>query len=413
MKKAGKKKNPWKRLLKRYRQLPRQLRSPRVSERSRAQRLLAVTICIPVILFCLGWIASYQIEKVVIERKNAEYQALYAFTTPSMPPELTATPSESASPAVTATPIPTEVQTPDATPSASASPSPTPESSPETTASPVPTPSPEIDIFPDARTSESVDPISTESIPSAEPSAAQSLPEFPVSPDRTYAPHGTANPDTAVYSLESPPPVQESFADLLALNPETIGYLTIPDQISLPVVQRKNDNAFYLNHSFDLSESSAGTLFLDGANLLVPEDQNLLVYGHNMKNGTMFHTLLRYSDIDFLKENALVYFDTIYEDRVYVPFAILTASMDPDSMYYLDIRQFALDETSHAFFVQNLQALSVYDIPVDVCYDDSILMLVTCEYIHNDGRFIVALRELREDETEVQMKELLRYSTAK
>jgi hypothetical protein len=60
--------------------------------------------------------------------------------------------------------------------------------------------------------------------------------------DVADVPLGTPGPDTIVYAFPTPPPVLESFQALLALNPETVGYLTIGDMISLPVAQRENDN---------------------------------------------------------------------------------------------------------------------------------------------------------------------------
>ncbi len=59
-------------------------------------------------------------------------------------------------------------------------------------------------------------------------------------------------------------------------NADTVGYLDIEKTISLPVVQRENDNEYYLTHNFDGEESQEGTLFLDGANRLVPEDDCLI-----------------------------------------------------------------------------------------------------------------------------------------
>ena len=199
----------------------------------------------------------------------------------------------------------------------------------------------------------------------------------------------------------------------MATNPDTVGFLRIGDVISLPVVQRRNDNETYLNHSFNLEESIAGTLFLDGANLLVPEDDCLIVYGHNMRNGTMFHSLLSYAELSFLKENALVRFDTIYENRLYAPFAVLTVTAEPDSARYLNLRQFTLNGDDCEAFTGQLRRLSMWDIPLEVEAGDRLLLLVTCEYTHNNGRFVVALRQLRPDEDEDEVRAALRSARAK
>ena len=225
------------------------------------------------------------------------------------------------------------------------------------------------------------------------PSSEENLPSV------ADEPLPTPDSNTLVISLPTPPPVQESFSNLISLNQETVGFLSIENLIDLPVVQRKNDNDFYLNHGFDLSEAAEGTLFLDGVNLLVPEDDCLIVYGHNMNNGTMFGELDHYDDISFLKDHPLVQFDTIYENRTYVPIAAFPASMNPESASYFDLRQFIFTDETFDLFISRLKSRSVPDIPVDAFYGDRLLLLVTCEYTKDDGRFILALRQLRADET--------------
>ncbi len=206
-------------------------------------------------------------------------------------------------------------------------------------------------------------------------------------------PIATPDSETIVMALPTPPPVQDSFAELLKTNPETIGFLKIEDMLSLPVVQRKNDNDFYLNHNFEQAEAVEGTLFLDGLNLLVPEDDCLIIYGHNMHNGTMFGTLQRYGEADFLRNHPIVQFDTIYENRAYVPIAAFPASMDPDDADYFDVRRFAFDGLSFEQFVEELKARSVVNTSESAAYGDRLLLLVTCDYANNDGRFILALKQ--------------------
>ena len=353
-------------------------KSGRRARQRRARRRLAVCVCaVLVMLASLAYIFHYEYTRREIQRRNAEYSALYSI--PTFPPVKTRsaaaspTPNPTAvpTPVPTATPEPTAEVTPSPTPEPTPTPTPAPTAKPAMTATPAPTPSP--------------------------------TPAFEIALDATIAPLGTANADTLVVSLETPPPVQESFAALLEANPETIGFLSIEDVISLPVVQRPNDNEFYLNHSLDLEESLEGTLFLDGANLLVPEDDCLIVYGHNMRNGTMFRPLVEYEDLSFLKENALVRFDTLYENRIYVPFAALTVTADPDSARDINLRQLSFDPFNFHLFIRSLRTLSIWNSPVEVEYGDRILLLVTCEYTHDNGRFVLALRAQRDDEAPDQL----------
>lgn len=351
-----------------YRNLPRDLKSDKPARKRRAQNVIVISICIPVMIVCLCYMAHWELTRIAIERDNAAFSALYA-------PATTA-PTIAPTPQLTNTPVPT--------PEPTAQPS----STPEETRMPTPEPTAEPTSEPTME-------------PTAEPAPVPTAtPEpFEIAVDATRSPLATPDADTIVFALETPPPNQYAFGDLLALNPETVAFLRIGDFMSLPVVQKPNDNDYYLNHNFALEESIAGTLFLDGSNLIVPEDKNLIVYGHNMRNGTMFRPLLQYEQLSFLKENPIVRFDTIHQNRDYVPFAVFTVTADPGSERYMNIRQFLLDEPGWDKYIAGMRKLSVHNIPVDVQYGDNILLLVTCEYTHNNGRFVVALRALREGET--------------
>lgn len=360
MKKAGKQ-HPSRSLLDRYRSLPRDLRSSKLSEKNRAQKLLALTICLPLMIWALGSICSWELTRRHIEQDNAAFSALYTQASPS-PMAISPTAAITQAP-IMETSVSIVRETPSAAPS------------PTSTAAPSPT---------EAPTAQAADPTDS---------------PMEIAIDATIAPLATANADTIIYAMETPPPVQPAFGDLLSLNPHTIGFLQLGSDISLPVVQKPNDNDYYLNHSFNCEESIGGTLFLDGSNLLVPEDPALIIYGHNMRNGTMFRPLIQYESIDYLKSNPLVQFDTIYENRCYAPFAVFTIAADADRSHSINIRQFQFDESTWNAYISDMRALSLHSIPVDVAYGDHVLLLVTCEYTHNNGRFVVALRQQRESET--------------
>ena len=252
---------------------------------------------------------------------------------------------------------------------------------------------------------ESADPTPEDAAPTSEPTDTPA-------PERTEPavpldePIGTRGPQTQVYALPTAPPVQQAFSQLIQYNPDTVGYLDIPGFLSLPVTQRENDNEYYLTHNFDGEKSREGCLFLDGVNRLTPEDDCLIVYGHNMKNGAMFGRLDSFAALNFMKMHPLARFDTIYENRLYVPFAAFTASMKPGDSHYFDVRQFVFDETRFELFTLKMISRSALKLPVDVRYGDKLLLLVTCDYTNREGRFILALRRLRPDEDEQSIRAL-------
>lgn len=210
-------------------------------------------------------------------------------------------------------------------------------------------------------------------------------------PEPTAAPQPTATPE---------PQLQADFTDLYAQNPHLVAWLEAGSAISLPVVQY--DNEFYLNHDFYGKSDAAGTLFLNASNSLWPQDQHLLIHGHNMKDGSMFAPLAKYREPDWLRQNPIVYLRSIYDEQPvpYVIISVFDASMEEGAVGYFDLGRINFD-TDEQFlaFAQELQDASLFDVPVDVQAGDCLLSLVTCSYIHDDGRLTVACRKLRDDET--------------
>lgn len=107
-------------------------------------------------------------------------------------------------------------------------------------------------------------PVPTQPVLTAESTVSPTVPAYETVPDDIKL--GTPGPDTIMYLAATMPPVQESFHDLISMNPETVGFLTLGEEIALPVVQRPADNSYYLSHDFEGNESDAGCLFVDGVN---------------------------------------------------------------------------------------------------------------------------------------------------
>ena len=348
-------------------------KSERQARRRRREKRFLTVVCVLLAAAVLGlgsYAAGWYAKRDRIERDARRYQAMYV-TMPTAEPAVEST----AEPNMTSTPEPTAVPTVEPTAVPTAVPT------AENTETPTDTPAAE--------------PTGTPAIAPAETPVPTLEPE-PVVVD---VPLPTANEDTLMLSLPTPPPVQDSFSELLEHNPDTVGFLSIGGMLDLPVVQRRNDNDYYLDHNFDGEKADEGTLFLDGVNLLNPEDDCLIVYGHNMKNGTMFGMLSRFEDEDYARTHPSIRFDTLYENRAYIPFAAFTASMDLSDSHYFDVRNFLFDETQYELFVLRLQARSLWKSPVEVRYGDRLLLLVTCDYTNSEGRFILALRQLRPGET--------------
>ena len=113
-----------------------------------------------------------------------------------------------------------------------------------------------------------------------------------------------------------PPKILEKYNDILKINPYVSGWLTIDDTlIDNPVVYTPQDQNYFLHKAIDGSDESKGTLFIavnwgDGLG-------QTLIYGHNMKDGTAFGSLLKFADESFGMEHHTIQFDTLYEEKEY------------------------------------------------------------------------------------------------
>ena len=398
-------------------------RANRKRDKARRQKRAALTaFCVALALTMLGlsgYVGWWYINRSRVQGDAQRYAELYEGRDGTLTVTVTAIPTAppTPQPTVEITPQPTVEVTPE--PTAEATPEPTvevtAEPTNEITAEPTveATPEPTVEVTPEPT------PVPTEA-----PTPTPVITEAPT-PEPTPRPFGwdmplvedelipTPDANTQVYALPTAPPVQPGFNKLLALNPETVGFLEIDDMLSLPVVHRENDNEYYLTHGFEGGEAQEGALFMDGLNRLVPEDDCLIVYGHNMKNRTMFGRLDSFEDLAFLRQHSVIHFDTLYENRSYVAFAAFTASMDPGNRRYFDVRQFIFDDVEFDKFVLKLQSRSMFRIPLDVRYGDRLLLLVTCDYTNKEGRFILALRQVRGDETEAGVWSQVMQATAK
>ncbi len=207
-----------------------------------------------------------------------------------------------------------------------------------------------------------------------------------------------------------PAVVDEAFTELYSANPDTVGFISIPSHttpIDLVVVQR--DNEFYLDHDFFGEKDKAGTLFLDRANEIWPQDQHMIIYGHNMKNGTMFARLTKYKSIEYASVNPFVYFDTIYEKGAYVVLAAIQLPAKETLTEQFNIRTFIFGDTSFNSFIYEIGKRALYYTGVGVESGDKLLSLITCSYSDDDERFILITRRIRDDETESALKKRIKH----
>lgn len=174
---------------------------------------------------------------------------------------------------------------------------------------------------------------------------------------------------------------------LRKINPDIVGWIYIPDsKINYPVVQGP-DNSKYLNTAFNGSDgwfSSAGTIFIDVKNAPDFTDRNTFLYGHHMRDGSMFAALTDWENDKEFNEHRDIYILTPEGNYYAKSFSLLkTNGSEP-----IVVTQFASDET-YQDYIQKMLNRSMVNQEGDVFTADMInqsFALCTCEYTRNDGR---------------------------
>lgn len=192
------------------------------------------------------------------------------------------------------------------------------------------------------------------------------------------------------------PKILQQYREMAKEYPGLFGWLQIPDtQISQPVMQPLTEPNFYLDHDFTGAESSEGALFADPKNSRWPQDDNIVIYGHNMKNGHIFGRLNQYEDAGYFEAHKEIHFDTIYETGVYEAVAVLKTRILNENEQGFRYYQFFQYENEEEFwqcadFVKNSR---LFDTGKSIQYGDKILMLSTCEYSQENGRLVLVARK--------------------
>lgn len=179
------------------------------------------------------------------------------------------------------------------------------------------------------------------------------------------------------------------FEALKKQNSETVAWLKVNNtKIEYPVVKNKN-NDYYLTHSFDKSENSAGWIFADYKNKFDGKDKNIVVYGHNRRDGSMFGSLKNILSSKWYnnEENQNVIFNINGQNYTYRVFSVYQIEKED---YYIKTNFSSNNE--YEKFLNTIKKRSVNDFKEDVSKDDTILTLSTCA---NNNMYRVVLHAKR------------------
>ena len=212
-----------------------------------------------------------------------------------------------------------------------------------------------------------------ESTPSVRPESSSSL--------ESSVGAGENNVSSPVESPDTPP--RHDLAALAAENPDCAGWLTIPDAgIDYPVMHTPNDPEHYLRRDFYGDSASGGTPFLDGRNLAETENQNLIVYGHNMMDGSMFKPLISYLEPSFRETHKEIYLELSEKQYRYELVTILETNTQCSLYQYTDLNDPVTESNFRAAILKETDLEGVHQAP-------GYLTLSTCNNGGGDSRVLV------------------------
>lgn len=174
-----------------------------------------------------------------------------------------------------------------------------------------------------------------------------------------------------------------NFNKLTKEYPQTVGWLHFENiEISYPVMQSQ-DNSYYLDHLPDGTENASGSIFADFRNYSLEKDSNYIIYGHNMKNDTMFGLLDKYNSQDFYNENSYFYYLT--PKKQYKVNIIAGCMVNSDSEIY----RTDLKEDEMVDLVKNLTLSSTFKSKTNYKKGQKIITLSTCAGTSNETRYVL------------------------
>lgn len=181
-----------------------------------------------------------------------------------------------------------------------------------------------------------------------------------------------------------PVSLEIDFQNLKAINEDIVGWLYYePLELSYPIV-RGNDNEYYTLYTFEQEKNSSGAIFMDFLNRTDFSDYNTIVYGHNMRNGTMFGSLKQLlNDSSIIEENPYFYIFT--EDQAYM-YEIASVYVTDSSSHTYDLITNEDDQTE---FINYILSVSTWLWDKEITAKDKILTLSTCHGLHTNNRTVV------------------------
>ena len=183
--------------------------------------------------------------------------------------------------------------------------------------------------------------------------------------------------------------------NIAKINSDVIGWIKIDGtNIDYPIMQNGN---YYLHRNIYKNYSNHGTPYLaEYCNLRASE--NLIIFGHHMKDNTMFSELVNYKNYSYYKNHKYIYFYTLKDGQTIkntyeIAMAFKTIAYSDSGFKYYNYTNF-YDEDEFNSFVRKCRDLEFYNTSIDLKYGDKLITLSTCEYSQKNGRMVIVAKKI-------------------
>ena len=194
------------------------------------------------------------------------------------------------------------------------------------------------------------------------------------------------NPTLRIEDISKPIPLenQTELDKFKQMNSDVVGWVRVPNtRINYPVVLTDN-NEYYLDHNVERKRQKAGAVFMDFRNNDEDKRKHLILYGHNMKSGSMFHDLTSYKSKDFFDNNRKIVFSLDGETYEYTIYAAYIVQADAGF-----IQTSFNNNRDFVDYMQKFRSQSKFQTNEMINESDQVLTLSTCTYEYDDSRFVV------------------------
>jgi len=193
-------------------------------------------------------------------------------------------------------------------------------------------------------------------------------------------------------SVQQEPQQEESSISKedIVFEENVIGWINVDGtNIDYPVVQA-DDNEYYLNHNYKGERDSYGSIYMDFRNVSVERDDNIIIYGHKIRDGSMFSDLANYTNEGIYKEyfenNDTVTLDHNGERTTWQIYSAYVVNLDREDYYLFTIFK---DREKYKDFIEDSKERSLVKKDIEITEDDTIISLVTCNFWYDNARVII------------------------